>query len=63
MKYQRIEPLGDGAYGVVYLAKDKTNDELVALKVIFIRFLPVSFNHNFRKFEWKWKMVGYPALH
>ena len=36
MRYQRIEPLGDGAYGVVYLAKDKNTGENVALKVRFI---------------------------
>lgn len=35
MRYQRIEPLGDGAYGVVYLAKDKETGENVALKVCF----------------------------
>ena len=33
MRYQRIEPLGDGAYGVVYLAKDKETGENIALKV------------------------------
>ena len=32
-RYQRIEPLGDGAYGVVYLARDKVTGENVALKV------------------------------
>ena len=36
MRYQRIEPLGDGAYGVVYLAKDKETGENVALKVYSI---------------------------
>ena len=36
MRYQRIEPLGDGAYGVVYIGKDKVSGENVALKVSII---------------------------
>lgn len=34
-KYQKIEkPVGEGTYGVVYRAKDRTTDEVVALKKI-----------------------------
>lgn len=33
-RYQRIEKIGEGTYGVVYKAKDKTTNELVALKKI-----------------------------
>ncbi len=33
MRYQRIEPIGDGAYGVVYLARDRQTGNNVALKV------------------------------
>jgi len=33
-RYIRIEKVGEGTYGVVYKAKDKTNGNLVALKKI-----------------------------
>jgi cyclin-dependent kinase len=33
-KYQRMERVGEGTYGVVYKAKDKTTGELLALKKI-----------------------------
>ncbi len=34
-RYLKIEkPVGEGTYGVVYKAKDKTNGEFVALKKI-----------------------------
>lgn len=33
-KYQRLEKLGEGTYGVVYKCKNKDNHELVALKKI-----------------------------
>jgi len=33
-RYQKLEKIGEGTYGVVYKAKDKTTNELVALKKI-----------------------------
>jgi serine/threonine protein kinase len=33
-RYQRIEKVGEGTYGVVYKAKDRTTGEIVALKKI-----------------------------
>jgi serine/threonine protein kinase len=44
-RYQKIEKngtCGEGAYGVVYKAKDKNTDALVALKVF------LSFIHMFQ---------------
>ena len=38
-RYQKIEkngPMGEGTYGVVYKARDKQTDEIVALKVRII---------------------------
>lgn len=32
--FNKIEKIGEGSYGVVYKAKDKTNDAVVALKKI-----------------------------
>ncbi len=33
-RYQRIDKLGEGTYGVVYKAQDRDTSELVALKRI-----------------------------
>ena len=33
-RYQRIEKVGEGTYGVVYKAKDLSTNEIVALKKI-----------------------------
>ena len=33
-RYQRIEKVGEGTYGVVYKAKDRTTGQIVALKKI-----------------------------
>jgi cyclin-dependent kinase len=33
-RYQKLEKIGEGTYGVVYKAVDKTTDEIIALKKI-----------------------------
>lgn len=33
-RYQRVSKIGEGTYGVVYKAKDKITNEIVALKKI-----------------------------
>ena len=33
-KYEKLDKLGEGTYGVVYKAKDKNTNELFALKKI-----------------------------
>jgi len=33
-KYQKLEKIGEGTYGIVYKAKDKKTGELLALKKI-----------------------------
>lgn len=41
-RYQKIEKagtLGEGTYGVVYKARDKHTNEIVALKVSFAAFI------------------------
>lgn len=35
-KYERIDKLGEGTYGIVYKARDKTNNQIVALKSIWL---------------------------
>jgi serine/threonine protein kinase len=33
-KYQRVEKIGEGTYGVVYKARDKATNNFIALKKI-----------------------------
>ena len=33
-KYQKLEKIGEGTYGVVYKAKDRDTTEMIALKKI-----------------------------
>jgi cyclin-dependent kinase len=33
-RYQKLEKIGEGTYGVVYKAKDKLNNQIIALKRI-----------------------------
>lgn len=33
-RYQRVSKIGEGTYGVVYKAKDKITNDIVALKKI-----------------------------
>lgn len=35
-KYERIDKLGEGTYGIVYKARDKTTNQIVALKSIWL---------------------------
>lgn len=35
-KYEKIDKLGEGTYGIVYKARDKTNNQIVALKSIWL---------------------------
>lgn len=34
MQYEKVEKIGEGTYGVVYKARDRTTNEIVALKKI-----------------------------
>ena len=38
-KYEKLEKVGNGTYGVVYKAKDKVSDEIVALKKMILEVL------------------------
>ena len=66
-RYQKIEKngqVGEGTYGVVYKAKDKQTNDIVALKVI--AFLYNDFILIFRfysAFVWKLKMKEFQAQH
>lgn len=72
-RYQKIEKNGEcgaGTYGVVYKAKDKNTNEIVALKVrddvsTNISALSVTSDSFFysRESDSKWKMKGSQALH
>lgn len=72
-RYQKIEKNGEcgaGTYGVVYKAKDKNTNEIVALKVrddvsTNISALTVTSDSFFysRESDSKWKMKGSQALH
>jgi serine/threonine protein kinase len=46
--YERIEKVGEGTYGVVYKARNKENNEMVALKKIrldtYVYFFSTSFH-------------------
>lgn len=33
-RYQKLEKIGEGTYGIVYKAKDKLNNQIIALKRI-----------------------------
>ncbi|KAM0945425.1 putative cyclin-dependent kinase CMGC-CDK-Pl family [Dioscorea sansibarensis] len=33
-QYEKVEKIGEGTYGVVYKARDRSNNELIALKRI-----------------------------
>lgn len=35
-KYEKIDKLGEGTYGIVYKARDKTTNQIVALKSIWL---------------------------
>ena len=34
MQYEKLEKVGEGTYGVVYKARDRTTNQIVALKKI-----------------------------
>ena len=37
-RYERLEKLGEGTYGIVYKAKDKENGNIIALKKIRLEY-------------------------
>ena len=43
-KYETIKAIGDGAFGVVSKARNKTNNEIVAIAEYIIVFLRVDFH-------------------
>lgn len=34
LQYEKVEKVGEGTYGVVYKARDRTNNDVIALKKI-----------------------------
>lgn len=72
-RYQKIEKNGEcgaGTYGVVYKAKDKNTNEIVALKVRddgYSNISALGINSYSclytRESDSKWKMKGSQALH
>lgn len=62
-RYEIIQKIGKGAYGVVWKAMDKTNHQLVALKKIFGAFRnSTDAQRTFREISFLKQMEGNPRI-
>jgi serine/threonine protein kinase len=55
-RYEKMDKLGEGTYGVVYKARDKVSGEVFTKIFILFRSL------HLRKSDWRRKMTVYQVL-